>query len=137
MNKMRPSTAKILVHSEGLGTPHTELVRKRAQEIAVINGHVEFTEEDWRQAKIELHGSHNPDHQMSDEMGMAAMVSEHGMVAADLGHQTEKMLMDDDGSVGEELFCEGMEEAEHERMLEARKEQDADDAEDAEDAVEP
>jgi len=122
MNKMRPNTAKILVHSEGLGTPHTELVRKRAQEIAIINGRTRFSEEDWRQAKIELHGSHGTDSHLSDEMGMAAMVSEQGMVASDVGHQAERVLMEDDGNIGEELIAEGMEEAEHERMLASRRE---------------
>lgn len=132
MNKMRPNTAKILVHSEGLGTPYTELVRQRALEIAIINGRSEFSEEDWRQAKMELHGHHGPDNYLSDEMGMAAMVSEQDMVASDVGHHIERMPMEDDGSVGEELFVEGLEEAEHERMLAARREQVEAEGEEAE-----
>ena len=103
MNKMRPNTAKILVHSEGLGTPYTDLVRKRAQEIAVINGRTEFSEEDWRQAKIELHGCHGPDNHLSDEMAMAAMVSEQGMVASDVGHQADHVDRHEDrGQAAEE-----------------------------------
>jgi hypothetical protein len=122
MDKMRPPMAKILVHSEGLGTPHAELVRRRAQEIAIINGRTEFTESDWHQAKLELHSSNGGDEQASEEMGMASMVSEADMVAADVGHHTSRVPMEDERNMVEELWQEGMEEAEHERMLQACKE---------------
>ncbi len=122
MNKMRPNTARILVHSEGLGTPHMELVRKRAEELAMINGRTRFSEADWRQAKIELHGNAGPDGSTADEMAAFAMVSESDMVASDVGHHIERVPMEDDVNVVEELIAEGMEEAEHERMLAAREE---------------
>jgi hypothetical protein len=132
MSKMRPVSARILVHSEGLGTPTPAMVRKRAEEIALINGRTEFTEADWRQAKIEMHGCHGPDGELSDEMAMAAMSSERDMLAADVGHQTERMALDDERNLVEELWVEGMEEAEHERMLAARKELHELDEEEAE-----
>ena len=136
MNNNRPNTARILVHSEGLGTPHMELLRQRAQELATINGRSAFSEEDWRQAKIELHGGHNHELTGSDEMGMSALVSEADMVATDMGHHTENVHPEGDGNLGEELVAEGMEEAEHERMLAAREEfheLDEDDAEEKKD----
>ncbi len=122
MNKRRPNTAKILVHSEGLGAPHMEQVRKRAEEIALINGRARFSETDWRQAKAELHGTPNLDGNGSDEMAISAMVSEPDMVACDAGHHTERMPMEDEGNTVEELILEGMDEAVHERMLAARAE---------------
>lgn len=130
MKKMRPHTAKILIHSEGMGAPHVGLVRQRAEELALINGHPRYTEEDWRQAKIELHGGHGPDGELTDEMAMAVMVSERGMVAADVGHHADRMAMEDDGNIVEELWQEGMEEAEHDRMVAACKGQREEDDED-------
>ena len=51
---------------------------------------------------------------------MIAWVSESDMVASDTGHQVERLGMEDDGSVGEELVAEGMDEAVHEQMLAAQ-----------------
>lgn len=116
---MRPPMAKILVHSEGLGAPSPDLVRQRAQELAIINGRQEYTDEDWRQAKLELHGHNGADGALSGEMAMASFVSEQDMVSSDVGHRLERVGMEDERSMVEELIAEGMEEAEHERMLEA------------------
>ena len=131
MKKMRPNTAKILVHSEGLGTPHVGLVRQRAEELAIINGHARYTQEDWRQAKIELHGGHGPDGELTDEMAVTVFASERDMLAADVGHHADRLTMEDERNVVEELWQEGMEEAEHERMLASRVEERQQDGEDA------
>jgi hypothetical protein len=125
MSKMRPATAKILFHSEGLGTPNVDLVRQRAEEIALINGRTEHTEADWQQAKYEIHGTHHVDDEPAEEMGAAEMVSGQDMLSSDVGHHMPKLAMEDDGNVVEELIREGMEEAEHEQMLESCREQNA------------
>lgn len=118
MDTKRPPMAKILVHSDGLGAPDAETVRRRAQELALIAGRREYNESDWQQAKCELHGSNGED-QASAEMGMASMVSEQDMVAAAVGRQTARVPLEDERNLVEELWQEGMEEAQHERMLEA------------------
>ena len=127
---MRPTSAKIIQHSEGLGTPTSETVRKRAAEIAVINGHAEFSEEDWREAKRELHGGHELNDTNGD-LEMSTMVSEHDMVVGSMGHHVETLRPDDTENVLEELIAEGMDEAVHEQMLASRRaeaEADSDDA---------
>jgi len=116
---MRPTSAKIIQHSAGLGTPNSETVRRRAREIARINGRSEFNEEDWREAKRELHGGHNLNDTNGD-MEMTAAVSEHDMVIGSLGHHSTNMLPEDGENVLEELIAEGMDEAVHEQMLMAR-----------------
>jgi hypothetical protein len=116
---MRPATAKILCHSTGMGSPNVGLVRTRAEELAQINGHAVYTEADWQQAKHELHGRNHIDDELAEEMGVATMVSGADMVASDYGHHTPKLGMEDDGNAVEELWREGMDEAEHERMLAA------------------
>lgn len=130
MSKMRPHPAKILSHSEGLGTPDAEMVRRRAAEIALINGRKEFTDEDYRLAKIEMHG-HGPNGHLSDEWAAEMMYSEADMLAVDVGRHTEKLGMEDDGNVIEELIEEGLNEALHEQMLFARRELQEEEEEDA------
>ena len=125
---MRPIPAKIIQHSEGLGAPSADTVRKRARELAVIDGRAEFNEGDWVQAKRELHGGHESN-DTNGEMEMACMVSEHDMVAGSLGHHVENMGVDDQNSMAEELIAEGMDEAVHEQMLAARRQGDEENTE--------
>jgi len=130
MSTLRPASAKILQHSTGMGAPNADLVRQRAFEIARIDGRSEFHEEDWRQAKRELHGGHEfGDNGNGAEM--VSLVSEQDMISADPGHHTERATLEGDESLGEELIAEGMDEAVHERMLAARlKEAEEDEDED-------
>lgn len=123
MSPMRPTSAKILQHSEGMGAPSADTVRRRAQELAKINGHEEFSDEDWREAKRELHGGH----ELSDtngEMEMSSAVSEHDMVVGSMGRHAENLRPEDNENVVEELIAEGMDEAVHEQMLAARMEEE-------------
>jgi hypothetical protein len=131
MSKMRPHPAKILSHSEGLGTPDADLVRKRAREIALINGREGYTEDDWRLAKNELHG-HGPNGHLSDEWAAEMMYSEADGLTIDPGHHTMNLGMEDDGNVVEELIEEGLSEALHDQMVAARLELKEEDEEDAE-----
>ena len=87
----------------------------------MINGRKEFTEEDYRQARIEMHG-HGPNGHLSDEWAAEMMYSEADMLAVDVGRHTENLGMEDDGNVIEELIEEGLNEALHEQMLFARRE---------------
>ena len=124
MKNNRALQAKIVRHAEGLGVPTPELVRQRAIEIARIDGRNSFNEQDWQQAKIELHGGNlGASGEDGDEMEQS--VSERDMVAGSLGHHTQNQGMEDNENVVEELVAEGMDEAVHDRMLEARKLEDA------------
>jgi len=118
---MRPTPAKIINHSAGLGTPSAETVRQRALELARINGREEFNDDDWREAKRELHGGHEPT-DTNGEMDMATAVSEHDMVFCSMGKHIENVGLDDQENMVEELIAEGMDEAVHEQMLAARGE---------------
>ncbi len=122
MNTTRPPSAKIIQHAEGLGAPNAAQVRHRAQELAIIAGRPRFSEEDWRDAKRELHGGHG-DSADGSEMEMSAMVSGRDMVAGSVGRHVENVRGDDMENLGEELIAEGMDEAVHERMLMARREE--------------
>lgn len=116
---------KINLHGNGLGVPSPEMVETRAREIAMIDERNpdEFTESDWRQAKNELigvEGSHAPeiDDSVDDEM------SERDDIPGASGHQVPNSGgFDDDNNVGEELVSGGIEEAAHDQMVEARREE--------------
>ncbi len=123
MSSMKPTPAKIIHHSEGMGAPTADMVRKRAQELARINGREEFNDDDWREAKRELHGGHQPNDTNGD-MDMATAVSEHDMVVCSMGKHVENMGLDDQENMVEELIAEGMDEAVHEQMLAARGEEE-------------
>ena len=123
MSTHHPRSAKIMQHAEGLGAPNAEQVRQRASELAIIAGRAEFSDEDWREAKRELHGGHG--HTISeDEAEMVTLVSERDMIVTDLGHHVENIGMEDADNVQEELIAEGMDEAVHEQMLAARLAED-------------
>lgn len=94
----------------------------------MINGREQFSEEDWRQAKRELHGGHELN-DTNGELDIAAFVSEHDMIATSAGHHVENVGLEDQDNVAEELIAEGMDEAVHEQMLASRREDAAEDAE--------
>jgi hypothetical protein len=120
MKPRKPLSAKIIEHSHGLGAPTADSVRKRAVELAHIEGRKEASEEDWKRAKQELHGGHTGAVE-AEEAEMIASSSARDMLVGGLGHHTENLIPEGTDSLGEELVSEGLDEAEHEQMLEASR----------------
>ena len=110
------------MHGDGMGVPSPDAVEKRAREIAMIaeRDADEFTDEDWAQARRELLGTqtHNAPEETEEN---AEVVEEWNVVASSTGHRTPRG--EDDESLGEQLVSDGVEEAVHDQMLEARKEE--------------
>ena len=105
-----------MVGAEGLGTPDQDLVEKRAREIAEIQEHEIPTASDWEEARRELHGR-----EVANEVPTVVhTVGEDGEIG-EMGGGGERFGVrlgnQDEANLGEELIREGMEEAEHERML--------------------
>jgi hypothetical protein len=115
MKPMQGPVAKILLHSDGLGVPSPETVRQRASELSRINGHSSVTQNDWQQAKREVHGGHSNG---DGEDAMPESASERDMIATDHGHRAGKFIDDTEHAV-EELVAEGLDEAMHDQMLKA------------------
>ena len=105
--RRKPLSAKIIEHSEGLGTPDANTVRQRAAELARISGHSQVTHEDWVLAKRELQGNTSDTADNDGGDAMITGVSERDMVAADLGHHVENLTPEDDNLLAEELTAEG------------------------------
>ena len=119
-----PRPGKIEVHGNGIGAPSPEEVERRAREIAMIDERnpEEFTDADWKQARRELMGQENntPPEETSDN---ADLTEEWTVVASSKGHRMPRPGTDEEETVGEHLVSDGLEEAAHDRMLEARREE--------------
>ena len=119
-----PRPGKIEVHGNGIGAPSPEEVERRAREIAMIDERNpdEFTDTDWKQARRELMGEENntPPEETSDN---ADLTEEWTVVASSKGHRMPRPGTDEEETVGEHLVIDGLEEAAHDQMLEARREE--------------
>ena len=82
----------------------------------------EFTDADWAQARRELLGASFP---LSPEETSenAELVEEWEVVANDSGHRAPRTGLDEEETLGEQLVTGGIDEAAHDQMLEARKEE--------------
>jgi hypothetical protein len=123
-NQQKNHPGKISEHGNGIGAPSPEEVEKRAREIAMIDERNpdEFTDADWRRAREELMGAENhvPPEETPDN---ADMTEEWTVVASSKGHRIPRPGTEEEESVGEHLVIEGVEEATHDQMLEARREE--------------
>lgn len=117
-----PATGKIEVHGDGMGVASPDAVEKRAREIAMIaeRDPDEFTDADWAQARRELLGTQATTAPEETEAN-AEVVEEWNVVASSAGHRAPRG--EDDESLGEQLVSDGIEEAVHDQMVEARKEE--------------
>jgi hypothetical protein len=116
----------LIINSTGIGTVTRKMVRERATELAIINGrsahNVSVT--DWKQAKRELIGE--PDMDPKEVLLESAPESESwDPLPGSTGHIVPVTSIDgedDDGrSMGEKLVDEGVQEAEHDQMLQAAR----------------
>ena len=123
-NYSQPPPGKISEHGNGIGAPSPEEVERRAREIAMIDERnpEEFTEADWAQARHELMGEENnvPPEETPDN---ADMTEEWSVIASSKGHHIPRPGTQEEETVGEHLVIEGIEEATHDQMLEARREE--------------
>ncbi len=120
----QPGAGKISVHGNGFGAATPEQVEKRAREIAMINERdpSKFTDADWDQARQELLGATMPT-PAEETKESANLQDDWELVDNDSGHRAPRSGEDDDKSLGEQLVAGGVEEATHDQMLEARREE--------------
>jgi hypothetical protein len=120
----QPGAGKISVHGNGVGVPSPETVEKRAREIAMIGERNpdEFTDADWEQARQELLGATVPV-PPEETKENANLQDEWQLLANDSGHRVGPTGAEEDETVGEQLVSGGNEEAAHDQMVEARKEE--------------
>jgi hypothetical protein len=125
MNDYSQSGAgKISLHGNGVGAPSPEEVEKRAREIAMIDERNpdEFTDADWAQARRELLGVEN-NTPPEETPHNADLVEEWDMIAGSKGHRSPRPGVEEEETVGEHCVIDGLEEAMHDQMVEARREE--------------
>lgn len=116
-----------MINFTGVGTITDEMVRKRAGELAIINGRTmnNVSQSDWDQAKRELTGE--PETDPKEALLEAAPESERwNPLPGSNGHVVPVTPSDDEDaegrSIGERLVDAGVQEAEHDQMLQAAHE---------------
>ena len=120
----QPGAGKISVRGNGVGVPSPETVEKRAREIAMIDERDpnEFTDADWEQARQELLGAAVP-MPPEETKENANLEDEWQLLANDSGHRVAPPGAEEEETLGEQLVSDGNEEAAHDQMVEARKEE--------------
>jgi len=123
MKTVQKIQAKISSHFDGLGTVTAEMVQQRARELALINGRDpnRFTEADWAEAKKELASSEaeSPDTEGDTVNALRRWDEPPGSS----GHKVPSAIQSDEQTFAERLVEHGVEEANHEQMLEGSKSQ--------------
>ena len=110
----------VAAHAQGLGTVTADMVTQRAQEIALINGRANNkpTPEDWQEAKQELTSGTTGHDPMED----VPVSKRWDPVPGSASHQANTQPPDDEQSAAEVLVQSGVEEADHEHMVEGTRE---------------
>lgn len=115
--------ARILRHGRRADEITQEAIEQRARELALIDGRSprEATDQDRENALAELRGLHLPDTLNDDGVGVGG-VSHDPSDPVSLPDEWTPMLNEpEDQEVQERLVLEGVEEAQHDQMLAARR----------------
>jgi len=101
-----------------------EDIERRAREIAMIDERNpdEFTDTDWKQAREELLGELEQTPPEEDDKNIK-LEQEWEVTPDDRGHRVPRPGAEEEETVGEHLVSDGREEAAHDQMLEARREE--------------
>ena len=124
MTRKEPiSHGRITQHGTGLGTITPEMVQRRAREIALSDGRAgnEVTSGDWEQARRELLGAGN-DPAVEADVDEASSTAGWDPAPASIGHRAETQEVDDEQTTAEQLYQEGVEEADHDERVQAGRE---------------
>lgn len=115
------SDGKYIDHASGLGTVTKDMVSQRAHEIALINQRTDNkpTTDDWAEAKRELTTSRGVGSDPAEEIPID---KRWDPVPGSRGMKAENVSPDDEQTLAETLVHEGVEEAEHEHMVEGTRE---------------
>ena len=119
---------KILDHDAGMGEPDAEMVEQRARELALIAGlsRDESVDDFMKQAREELRGAVDPNVPNDDAGPMADLIEEDDVIGESGGSvapATNAAMHGDEQTVGEQLYSEGIDEADHDRMVASRREE--------------
>lgn len=118
-----PTTGRILVHGQGSGTIGARDIERRARELAAIDGRsgADINDDDLARARADLLGTQLPDTQVEDDDASRAATRDPSEPVSDSGHEVILREGPDEEKAVERLALEGVEEAQHDQMLAARR----------------
>jgi hypothetical protein len=116
----RESQQKVELQGRGVSGFSEADVTRRARELAMIGDRAEPTEEDRVRALAEFRDQHLPDTVNDDVDSMQSMSRDPSDPMVDRGRRVPEHGVDDEKSALERLALEGVEEAQHEQMVQAR-----------------
>jgi len=118
-----PTNGRILIHGKGSGSVGTADIERRARELAAIDGRSgnQITDTDLTRAEAELMGSVLPATSMEDEDAESGISRDPSEPVSVSGHEIPLREGPDEEKAVERLALEGVEEAQHEQMLAARR----------------
>ena len=117
MRETKRVSAKIVFGGAGLGVPDGEMLKRRAFEVAKIEGRDLPNANDWSEARRELQGRETGVSFTGGGSGVAPESESLAVVQGEGSGVMGESWGEESRSPGEELVREGMEEAEHERMV--------------------
>ena len=124
MKKNPLNKGVIMENAAGIGTVTSEMVKARARELAVINGHGSSgpTKADYQQAKRELTGEEEIDLQ-EENLESVPESEDWDPVPGSTGRQAADSAGEDEDAEGRseaaQMYEEGINEAEHDQMRRA------------------
>jgi len=122
-NPHKSSDGRMEVRGRDAGEITDEMIEKRAREIADINGRSpdEIFSEDRAAAREELMGQRLPATSEEDEESIGELSRDPSNPPAYYGKAAPATETDDEKNSLERIVLEGVEEAQHDQMLEARR----------------
>jgi hypothetical protein len=108
------------IRGQGVGAFTKADVERRARELALIDNRTDATDADRTAALAEFHDRHLPDAVNEDAETMQSMSRDPSDPMVDRGRQVPDRVGEDEKTALEHLALEGVEEAQHEQMLESR-----------------
>ncbi len=108
------------LRGRGVGGFSQADLERRAQELALIDNRTEVTDEDRARAMAEFQDRDLPDAMNDDAESMQSMSRDPSDPMVDRGHQAPEYGGDDEERDLQKMALEGVEEAQHEQMVESR-----------------
>lgn len=118
----KSSPGKTIIHGAEAGEIDARTLEQRANEIALIDGRDAVTDQDREQARKELQGLDLPETTAEDAPAIPLSLNrDPSDPISDSGHQVPNYNEADNDDVAERLAIEGLEEAQHDQMVAARR----------------
>ena len=117
---LRDNGQKVEVRGKGVSGFSDADIERRAKELALIDNRAVATDEDRERARAEFRDADLPDTINEDADSMQSMSRDPSDPMTDRGHQVPEYGGQDEDTDLQKIALEGVEEAQHDQMVESR-----------------